>query len=273
MGTCTDAPWSQRTLHTAGEHPRTAWSTPLRTPVAISIFSTPPRACGALNKPSRNPAQTARAQTHARAADLLARAPPESRPASLVAGRGACKPRVQAVSGRCTPLVRATHVRSHRFRPKRHLLYEHVFCSLAASTLVQRARTALSLTRSFLLLEDDDPVDWEVDRVERRIDEEPAWARAHRSQLRGRRAVPGLVRRTGQAAPPPQPCLSPIVNDAAGSNRDYRRVSETSCQPVQRVPSQRVPSQLPSQRVPAPRGPVQRGSRMTTGSSRLAIDL
>jgi hypothetical protein len=124
-----------------------------------------------------------------------------------------------------------------------------VFCSPATSTLVRRARTALSLTRSFLLLEDDDPVDWEVDRVERRIDEEPAWAHAHRRQLRERRAVPGLVRRAGQATPRPQPCLCPIVSDGVGSNDGYRPAGETSCRPA------------------------QRGSRTTTGSSRFAIDL
>ena len=94
------------------------------------------------------------------------------------------------------------------FRPTADLVYEHVFCSQATSTLVQRARGALSLTRSFLLLEDDDhPVDWEVDRENERIgNEEPVWAHAHRRSLRGRRAA----RRPGQLRPRPQPCLCPI---------------------------------------------------------------
>lgn len=146
----------------------------------------------------------------------------------------------------------STECRAHTFasfRPEPLLLYEHVFCSLATSTLVQRARTALSLTRSFLLLEDDDPVDWEVDRVERRVDGEPAWARAHRRQLRERRAGTGIARRPGRPAPRPQVCLCPIVNDVAGSDPRLAFAGETACEPDQRV------------------------SRTTTGSLRLAIDL
>lgn len=176
-------------------------------------------------------------------------APRAPRRASFVAPPGRLKPHTQAVSRGAAPLPTATHMRSYRFCPKALLLYEHVFCSPATSTLVQRARIVLSLTRSFLLLEDDDPVDWEVDGVERRIDGEPAWARAHRRQLRERRAVPGLVRRAGQATPRPQPCLCPILNEHVGSSRGYRPVGETSCRPA------------------------QRGSSTTTGRSRLAIDL
>jgi hypothetical protein len=132
------------------------------------------------------------------------------------------------------------------FRPRPHLLYEHVFCSLATSTLAQRARTALSLTRSFLLLEDDDPVDWEVDREDRAIGEwEPVWASAHRTPLRGRR----LARRPGQLRPRPQPCLCPIENASVAGRAAGDRYGEPPC--------------------PAP----QRGSRITTGSSRVAIDL
>jgi hypothetical protein len=132
------------------------------------------------------------------------------------------------------------------FRPEPDLLYEHVFCSLARSTLAQRARTALSLTRSFLLLKDDDPVDWEVDREDRAISRsEPAWAPTHRTPLRGRR----LARRPGQLRPRPQPCLCPIEH-AAGA---HRAAGDSHLE----------------QPCPAP----QRGSRITTGSSRVAIDL
>jgi len=132
------------------------------------------------------------------------------------------------------------------FRPTPDLLYEHVFCSLATSTLAQRARGALSLTRAFLLLEDDDPVDWEVGRDDRALSgQEPAWASAHRTPLRGRR----LARRPGQLRPRPQPCLCPIANAPAPRSTTGTRYDEQPC--------------------PAP----QRGSRITTGSSRVAIDL
>jgi hypothetical protein len=92
------------------------------------------------------------------------------------------------------------------FRPQGNLSYEHVFCLTRTSTLAQRARDALSLTRAFLLLEDDDQVDWEVGQEERApAIHEPTWAHAHRAALRRRQAP----RRGGQPAPPPQPCLCP----------------------------------------------------------------
>lgn len=121
-----------------------------------------------------------------------------------------------------------------------------MFDSSRTSRLTRRARAALSLARSFLLLEDDYDVDWEVDQDEQ-SQGEPAWARAHRGELRERNAAPGLARRTGrlarragQATPRPQPCLW------ACPGRVYR---ETACVPD------------------------RRGSRITTGNSRLAIDL
>jgi hypothetical protein len=120
------------------------------------------------------------------------------------------------------------------FRPTPLLLYERVFCSPATSTLAQRVRGALSLTRSFLLLEDDDPVDWEVDRQDHEgARDEPTWASAHRAPLRERRSA----RRPGQTPVPAQICLCPIEG-------------------IRRAP-----------------GCAQRGSRITTGSSRVAIDL
>jgi len=122
------------------------------------------------------------------------------------------------------------------FRPMALLSYEHVFCSPRTSTLAQRAREALSLTRSFLLLEDGDPADWEVGQEGARpVSNEPAWAHAHRARLRKCRAP----RRGGQPAPPPQLCLCPI-GPATHS---------------------------------AAAGAPQRGSRTTTGNSRVAIDL
>ena len=72
------------------------------------------------------------------------------------------------------------------FRPEGCVLCEHMFCSPRTSKLTQRARDALALTRAFLLLEDDDPVDWEVGEEElAATSHEPAWAPAHRAALRG----------------------------------------------------------------------------------------
>lgn len=140
-----------------------------------------------------------------------------------------------------------THVCSHGFRLTGAVACEHMFCSHRTSELKQRARNALALARAFLLLEDDDPVDWEVDREERAAaSREPVWAPAHRASLRG--ALLGgrrTPRRGGQPAAPPQVCLSPTRSVAA------RRATGSL----------------------APRGSAQRGSRITTGSSRVAIDL
>jgi len=74
----------------------------------------------------------------------------------------------------------------------------------SSSSLARRALDALRLTRSFLTLEDDYSVDWEVDR------DEPSREapHPHRAPLRG-----GLVRRRpGESAPSPQLCLSPIAS-------------------------------------------------------------
>jgi hypothetical protein len=77
-----------------------------------------------------------------------------------------------------------------------------MFCSWRTAKPAQRALDALRLARSFLLLEDD-YVDWEVDR------DEPgrgALDRPHRTPLRGR----FVARRSGQPAPAPQVCLTPV---------------------------------------------------------------
>jgi hypothetical protein len=135
-------------------------------------------------------------------------------------------------------------------RPKAVVSYEHVFCSTRTSTLAQRAHRALSLTRAFLLLEDDDPVDWEVDQEElAEASHEPTWAHAHRAQLCRRRAP----RRGGQPAPSPQSCLCPT------------QPSGLCARPV-----------AGHGKVNAVRGaqhwPISDRSRITTGSSRVAID-
>jgi len=91
------------------------------------------------------------------------------------------------------------------FRPVAVVSYEHMFPS-SSSSLTQRALGALRLTRSFLLLEDDYSVDWEVD-----WDEPSGEAHPHRAPLRG-----GFVRRRpGEPVQRPQLCLSPVAASPA----------------------------------------------------------
>ncbi len=98
------------------------------------------------------------------------------------------------------------YVRSPRFRPRPLVPYEQMFPSTKNSKLAQRTLGALRLTRSFLLLEDDYDVDWEVD-----WDESVTRTHPHRVPLRGltssRRSTP---RRAGQPAPGMHVCLSPV---------------------------------------------------------------
>ena len=77
-----------------------------------------------------------------------------------------------------------THVRTFASDPSEGAPYldEHMFPTARTSTLAQRALGALRLTRSFLLLEDDYDVDWEVDQNEHLQAPHP-----HRAPLRGRR--------------------------------------------------------------------------------------
>ena len=100
----------------------------------------------------------------------------------------------------------APYVRSPRFRPPALLAYEQMFPSTKNSKLAQRTLGALRLTRSFLLLEDDYDVDWEVDR-----DEPVGQIHPHRAPLRGRTSRRRAAsRRAGQPAPHEQVCLSPV---------------------------------------------------------------
>jgi hypothetical protein len=83
-----------------------------------------------------------------------------------------------------------------------------MFASAKTSTLAQRTLGAMRLTRSFLLLEDDYDVDWEVDR-----DEDLTQTHPHRAPLRGpgrrsRRAAPR--RRPGEGATAQNVCISPL---------------------------------------------------------------
>jgi hypothetical protein len=135
------------------------------------------------------------------------------------------------------------------------LQYEHMFSSSHSETRRPRARrlsSALLLIRSFLLLEDDYDVDWEVDRDERTellgSDTNGHASVALRSELGGsegnrhphRMALQSRLgdRRPGEPASREMVCLCPLPQ------RDHR---------------------------PAETG--QLGSRMTTGNVRVAIDL
>lgn len=77
---------------------------------------------------------------------------------------------------------------------------EHMFPSWRTSALAQQALSAFRLTRSFLLLEDDDRVDWEVDGGE------PADARPSGAPLRE-----GICRRRTARQRPGQPPAAPQV--------------------------------------------------------------
>jgi hypothetical protein len=113
-----------------------------------------------------------------------------------------------------------TYTRSYRFRPRPHLSYEQVFPS-ANSSLARRALDALRLTRSFLTLEDDYAVDWEVDR------DEPSREapHPHRAPLRG-----GFVRRRpGEPSPGLNLCLSPISSSTTAVPGRAHRPSEILC--------------------------------------------
>jgi hypothetical protein len=76
-----------------------------------------------------------------------------------------------------------------------------MFPSSRTSRLAQRALGALRLTRSFLMLEDDYDVDWEVDP-----DEHSQAPHPHRVPLRA--SLP--ARRSGAPAPVTHVCLSPV---------------------------------------------------------------
>ena len=123
--------------------------------------------------------------------------------------------------------------------------YEHMFPRRNPSPLTRRAQTALSLARSFLLLEDDYVRDWEVASDEQAgrdrskidgISERPAHERAsvahppvahpsiahpHRVSLRGRSARV----RAGQPTPASHACVSPIERSVTSAT--VRRVAAT----------------------------------------------
>jgi hypothetical protein len=106
-----------------------------------------------------------------------------------------------------------------------------MFSSPLTAKLAQRTLGALRLTRSFLLLEDDYDVDWEVDQDE---PSRTAKHHPHRVPLR-ERATAGRFsngrlahRRPGQSDPHVHVCISPITRPAPSHERRpvRRKVAE-----------------------------------------------
>jgi len=91
-----------------------------------------------------------------------------------------------------------------------------MFYSSRTSPLAQRALGALRLTRSFLTLEDDYDVDWEVDPNEHLQAPHP-----HRAPLRER----ARARRPGQPAARDHACLTPVRAGAHAIGRERRSPS------------------------------------------------
>jgi hypothetical protein len=109
-----------------------------------------------------------------------------------------------------------------------------MFPSTRTSTVRQRALGALGLVRSFLLLEDDYDVDWEVDQDERATVDHP-----HRAPLRGE-----LGRtRPGQLARAPQHCVSPVLRIAGArvAAPRYAPRQVTSCGAARAASPSRLP--------------------------------
>jgi hypothetical protein len=121
-----------------------------------------------------------------------------------------------------------TYTRSYGSRPNSSLSYEQMFPSSRTTLPAQRMLGALRLIRSFLLLEDDYGVDWEVDRNEPGRTTHP-----HRVPLGGR-FVP---RRPGEPTPTPLSCLSPVAVSPGKWGDRPRRPSETllKCEIAQKI--------------------------------------
>jgi hypothetical protein len=140
-----------------------------------------------------------------------------------------CAPAVWLYSAIFAPASTRTHVR-RPICPEPALRYEHMFPHRRKSPFAQRALDALRLTRSFLLLEDDYRVDWEVDGDERVLPVHP-----HRAPLRGRAGE----RRPGRPAPAEQVCLSPV------GARACARGATTSSARVPREQPRKEPARAP----------------------------
>ncbi|HEY3959719.1 MAG TPA: hypothetical protein VGL68_04325 [Solirubrobacteraceae bacterium] len=89
-----------------------------------------------------------------------------------------------------------------------------MFPPAPSSKLAQRALDALRVARSFLLLEDDYDIDWEVDQ-----DESTRVLHPHRAPLRGGNAQ----RRAGLVPARPQACLAPLERAAHSPDGERKR--------------------------------------------------
>jgi hypothetical protein len=90
-----------------------------------------------------------------------------------------------------------------------------MFSPTRTSALKRRARSALGLTRSFLLLEDDYEVDWEVGQDERFQVDHP-----HRAALAAHAIDDRMEhRRPGEPQAPAHLCLSPVNRPARAHQR------------------------------------------------------
>ena len=120
-------------------------------------------------------------------------------------------------------MTSAAYVCSCRVRPTTGVPCEHMFSRQAKTKLAQRANGALGMARSFLLLEDDYAVDWEVGQDELSPPPHP-----HRAPLRRRE---NIARRPGSPAPTTQVCLSPLVTAPVAPERrmQARRDGRLGC--------------------------------------------
>jgi hypothetical protein len=108
--------------------------------------------------------------------------------------------------------------RSDAVHPPPPIRCEHMFPSWRTFALAQQALAAFRLTRSFLLLEDDDCVDWEVDWSE------SAGARPERAPLRERISRRQRPRqRQGQPTPVRQICVFTAGPAMTNQRRQARR--------------------------------------------------
>jgi hypothetical protein len=121
------------------------------------------------------------------------------------------------------PLGGSPYACSQGFRPRASLACEHMF-SRGTSRLTQHALAAAGLIRSFLLLEDDLGVDWEVDGQE-----DSGEGHAAAAALHGRKLTrPVRARRPGAPAARAHVCLSPIGGHGGHDQVRPRRTQQAA---------------------------------------------
>ncbi len=160
-------------------------------------------------------------------------------------------PHGQANSGPTMDHCAGTDTCSHAFRPHANLQYEHMFSTPHTQPFARRLFSALRLIRSFLLLEDDYDVDWEVDGDE---PAESAGCVSRRSGLGGSR-LSDLGGSDGRDHPHRVPLRSRLGGRRAGMPASREQVCLCPLPPRERRERD-----------------SQRCSRITAGSMRPAID-